>query len=78
MNSNSQLQRLALVCSIVNVGILLSGYPSMTVSLFVVPMICEPLVGQPIDVCIDQNPHLTDLELADWADQGSSLEVDIL
>ena len=41
-------------------------------------MICEPLIGQPIDVCIKQNPHLTSLELADWADQGSGLEVDIL
>ena len=66
------------VCPIVNVGMLLKGYPSMTVSLFVVPMICEPLIGQPIDVCISQNPHLADLELADWADQGSRLEVDVL
>ena len=48
----------------------------MTMSLFIVPIICEPLIGQPIDVCI--NPHLTGLELADWADQGSGLEVDTL
>ena len=66
------------VCPIVNVGILLKGYPSMIVSLFVVPMICEPLRGQPIDVCSNQNPHFSSLELADWADQGSRLEVDIL
>ena len=66
------------VCPIVNVGILLKGYPNMTLSLFVVPMICEPLIGQPINVCINQNPHLTGLELADWAEQGSKLEVDVL
>ena len=66
------------VCPIVNVGILLKGYPSMIVSLFVVPMVCEPLMGQPIDVCSNQNPHFSSLELADWADQGSQLEVDIL
>ena len=66
------------VCPIVNVGILLKGYPSMIVSLFVVPMICEPLIGQPIDVCSNQNPHFNGLELADWVDQGSRLEVDIL
>ena len=54
------------------------GISSMTMSLFIVPMICEPLIGQPIDVCIKQNPHLAGLELADWADQGSGLEVDIL
>ena len=45
-------------------------------------MICEPLIGQPIDACINQSPHLSGLELADeladWADQGSILEVDIL
>ena len=31
-----------------------------------------------IDVCVKQNPHFKDLELADWADQGSTLEVDVL
>ena len=66
------------VCSIVKVGVLLKGCPSITMSLFVVPTICEPLISQPIDTCIKQNPHLTGLELADWADQGSRLEVDIL
>ena len=54
------------VCSTVDVGILLKGYPGMNVSLFVVPMICEPLISQPIDVCINQNPHVASLELADW------------
>ena len=41
-------------------------------------MICEPLISQAIDVCIKQNPHIAGLELADWADQGSKLEVDVL
>ena len=45
------------VCPIVRVGILLKGYPSMNISLFVVPMICEPLINQSIDLCIKQNPH---------------------
>ena len=45
----------------------------MDVTLFVVP-----IVGQPIDVRVKQNPHLKNLELADWADQGSTLEVDAL
>ena len=63
------------VCPIISVGVILKGYPSL---LFIVPTICEPLIGQPIDVCIEQNPHLTGLELADWAVQGSKLEVDML
>ena len=50
----------------------------MDVTLFVVPIICEPTVGQPIDVSVKQNPHFKELELADWADQGSTLEVDVL
>lgn len=33
------------VWPIVNVGILLKGYPSMTVFLFIVPMICETLAN---------------------------------
>ena len=66
------------LCPIVSVGMLLKGCPDMTVSLFNVPIICDPLVCQPIDVCINQKPHLKGLELADWADKGSTLEVDIL
>lgn len=49
----------------------------MTMSLFVVLMVCEPLVSQPIDVCISQNPQLAGLELADWAGQESELEIDV-
>ena len=45
----------------------------MYVTLFV-----APIIGQPIDVCVKQNPHFNNLELADWADQGSTLEVDVL
>ena len=63
------------VCPIVNTGILLKGHPSITVSLFVVPIICDPLISQP---WTSQNPHLNRLELADWAYQESTLEVDIL
>lgn len=46
--------------------------------LFIVHKICEPLHSQLIDVCISKNPHLDGLELADWADEDSKLEVDIL
>ena len=36
------------VCPIVNVGLRTRGYSHMHLSLFVVPMICEPLAIQPI------------------------------
>ena len=40
------------VCSIVNVEVALKGYPDLVMSLVVIPMICEPLVSQPINACI--------------------------
>ena len=66
------------VCSVVNVGLELTSYPHMQLSLFVVPMICEPLAGQPISACVKENQHLATLDLADISDGSSSLEVDVL
>ena len=57
------------VCPIISVGVILKGYPSLNMSLFIVPTIFESLIGQPIDVCIEQNPHLS------GAVQGSKLEL---
>ena len=50
------------VCPIVSASACLRDYPSM---LYVMPTICEPLVGQPTSVCVKQYPHLMGLELAD-------------
>ena len=47
----------------------------MQLSLFVVPIICEPLAGQPISACVEL---LATLDLADISDGSSSLEVDVL
>ena len=44
------------VCPIVNVAICLKDYPSMFLSLYVMPTICEPLVRQPIDTCLENPP----------------------
>ena len=40
------------VCLIVRVGFELKGYPDVMMSLFVVPMICEPLVSQPMHASV--------------------------
>ena len=66
------------VCPIVTVGVRLRGYPPMSLSLYVVPTICERLAGQPIAVCLGQHPHLLGLELADFSSSESSLPVDVL
>ena len=54
------------VCPIVNVGMCLKGCLSMSLSLYVVPTISEPLVSQPITVCIEQNQQFIGLDLADY------------
>ena len=56
----------------------LKGYPSMSLSLYVVPTICEPLVRQPVVACVKQHPHLLGLELADFSTTKGSLSVDVL
>ena len=63
---------------IVEVGMGLKGCAPVHLSLYVVPMICEPLISQPIAACVSECPHLASLELADSADKDSSLEVDVL
>ena len=50
----------------------------MSLTLYVMPIICEPLVGQPISSCVNQEPHLRGLELADFSSTESSMPVDVL
>ena len=66
------------VCLVVNVGLCLRGYPSMSLSVYVMPAICEPLVRQPVSACLKQYPHLLGLELADSLSMELSMPVDVL
>ena len=66
------------VCPTINVGMNLKDCPPMSLMLYVVPTICEPLVSQPITACIDQNPRFMGLDLADYAAEDSTLHVDVL
>ena len=66
------------VCPIVHVNLCLKGYPSMPLTLYVIPTICEPLVAQPISECVGNHPHLLGLELADSSSTKTSLPVDLL
>ena len=65
-------------CPVVNVELKLKDNNTIRVSLFVVPKICQPLIGQPISSCIDAHRHLAALDLADCSTGDSSMEVDIL
>lgn len=66
------------VCPVVSVDMCLKGQDSMSLSLYVMPTICEPLVGQPVSAYIKQQPHLQGLELADSSNTKASMQVDIL
>lgn len=56
----------------------MKNFPPLCLSLYVVPTICEPLVSQPIASCVSDGCHLATLDLADYSDGESSLEVDLL
>ena len=60
------------------VGICLKGYPTMSLLLYAVPNICEPLSCQPISTCVEANNHLLSLDLADHSDGNAQLPVDML
>ena len=66
------------VCAIVNAGLCLRGYPPMSMFLYVVPTICDPLVCQPIATCIKKSTQFKGLEFADYSDGKTSLRVDVL
>ena len=66
------------VCPRVNVKVHLRGCPPMLLSLYAIHTICEPLVSQPIDVCVTQTKQFKSLDLADSSDGNSNLPVDLL
>ena len=66
------------VCPIVSVGICLKGRSTMTVSLYVVPSICNPITCQSVDTSVAADELLRDLDLADPTDGTFQLPVDLL
>jgi hypothetical protein len=66
------------ICDVVDVGLLTGDRKSLKLSALVVPLICNPLTSQPINRARDHCGHLRGLELADSAEFGDVLEVDVL
>ena len=64
--------------SFVNVVMRLRGYPSMSLCLYMMPTICEPLVRQPISMCVSQHPHFSSLKLANSSDNVLNMPIDML
>ena len=65
-------------CSVVKLGLMLKDGASIEMSLFTVPLICEPLSVQPISYTRERYSHLSDLDVADSVDGDRDMEVDIL
>ena len=53
------------VCNVVNLEIKTKNGMRMMVSLLTVPMVCEPLSGQPLNLASEHFPYLAGLDLAD-------------
>ena len=65
-------------CDLVHVGIELMGGGMRLLSLYAVPVICEPFNCQPVTLCQTNYPHLAGLPLADPSDRQERLDVSIL
>lgn len=65
-------------CEIVDICIAVRGGETRQLTLYTVPIICKPLVCQPISLCQASFKHLAGLPLADQSDGKDHLEVDIL
>ena len=68
----------AQACPIVRVSMKIREGLDKEIELFSVPLICEPIVAQPISICRENYDHLAGLELADDSDGASGIVVDVL
>ena len=66
------------VCNRVKIGLELKDGQTTHLTLYSIPIICEPLPHQPVTFCQDQFEHLAGLNLADPADDDTQLEIDVL
>ena len=71
-------ERVYRVCGVVNAGIMMQGGRTRQLTLFAVPLICEPLTCQSITFCENKSKHLAGLPLADPSHCWDHLEIDIL
>ena len=65
-------------CEAVDLGLITRDGEALKMTTLVVPFICNPLVSKPINYARDHYDHLLGIELADSADIGDVLEVDML
>ena len=65
-------------CEIVRIRMKLKDGSDREFKLFAVPLICEPVAAQPIKLCMEKYSHLFQLNLADFSDGTTPMNVDML
>ena len=65
-------------CEVVQLCLKTHNGGRLIIEAFVVPVICAPLTAKPISFCVAKYPHLSKLDLADFADESRSSEIDLL
>ena len=65
-------------CDVVSLGLSLRAGGSINLLFLAVPLICEPLCGQPISHAREHYEYLTKLDLADNPCGAEQIEVDML
>jgi hypothetical protein len=63
------------ICELVDVGVLTDNGEF---NALIIPYICNPQTSQPITFSRNTYNHINELDLADSADVGVTLEVDVL
>ena len=53
------------ICDVVKLGLKARTEVDLELSLYVVPLVCEPLSGQPLDLTVQRYSYLSGLDLAD-------------
>ena len=65
-------------CDVVEVGLKLKGGPNRKLSLLTTPLICEPMMSTPVEVCIANYEGLRSLDLADSSTSSTLIKPDLL
>ena len=65
-------------CPVVTLSMDMKDGHQLQLQFLTVPLICEPLSGQPVVCAAERYPHLSKLELADAVEGGDNLDIDIL
>ena len=65
-------------CDVVSLGLNLRAGGSINLLFLTVPLICEPLCGQPISHAKEHYEYFTKLDLADHSSDAEQIEVDML